>query len=208
MTGFDFAFALFSLLLGLSMAEIFQGFARVLKLHAEAHIRHEKRVRVGWLVPLLAILVMLYQLSFWMQAYAVRNTLPFTYITMLVVTIMVGGYYLFSTLVFPEKPEEWPDFDLYYDQYNRLILSGLLVIGIASIYLTTQYGPGETAHMKALDAGPAGTIAALGMLGAVLLTFILIFVRRRWLNLVLLVALIGLFLGGTITFAVAGLTAP
>src|SRR5688500_18814463 len=126
MTGFDFAFALFSLVLGLALAENIGGFARAMRLAARARAGKAHGVRIGFLTPLLAVLVTMSQLSLWHQGYAVRNGLPFSYLTLLAIVAVVGTYYLFSSLVWPHDPQEWPDFDEHYDQHNRLILSGIL----------------------------------------------------------------------------------
>ena len=49
MSAFEFFFSFYGLLLGLSVAELVGGFARV---------RHERhRVRFGWVTPLLALFV-------------------------------------------------------------------------------------------------------------------------------------------------------
>ena len=57
MDAFNFAFSLFGLLLGFSLAEVLSGFARALK-------RGSAR-KLGWLTTLLAIFVMLDLTSFW-----------------------------------------------------------------------------------------------------------------------------------------------
>ncbi len=73
MSQFDLIFALLSLLLGLSIAELLSGFARVLRLKARQRavakgvVRVNEAddapppVRVGWLVPLLGLYVLVDQ---------------------------------------------------------------------------------------------------------------------------------------------------
>ncbi len=57
MSAFEFFFSFYGLLLGLSVAELVGGFARVL---------HERqRVRFGWLTPLLALFVAVDLVTFW-----------------------------------------------------------------------------------------------------------------------------------------------
>jgi len=205
MTGFDFVFALFSLVLGLAVAEVLGGFASVMKLHASARAGRARDVRVGWLVPMLAALVVLNQLSFWMMAYSVRETLPFGYLTLFAVLVVVGAYYLFSVLVFPDDPADWPDFDLYYDQHNRLILGGILAINLASAVVVNVWAPKLTAVQLAARQGMAGTIGALGVFAALLLMLALIFVKNRRLNIVLLAMLIVATVGGAAMVAASGL---
>ena len=52
MSGFDLVFALFGLVLGLAITEVLGGFSRVMKMRGTVH--------VGWLVPLLGLLVLIY----------------------------------------------------------------------------------------------------------------------------------------------------
>jgi len=202
MSPFDFLFALFSLLLGLAMAEILQGFGQVMKFHARARAGLERRVRVGVLVPLLALYVLLSQLFFWTQTYRIQERLPFNYLTLLVVTAIVGGYYLLSVLVWPDELDDWPDFDAYYDQHNRLILSGNLTLTIAGAVITGIYSDPSTAPVVSTIVL---AIEALGFGGALLLNFVVIFVRRRRLNAALLALLILLDVGGAIATVAAGI---
>lgn len=202
MSPFDFLFALFSLLLGLAMAEILQGFGQVMKFHARARAGFERRVRVGVLAPLLALYVLLSQLFFWTQTFSIQGRLPFNYLTLLVVTAIVGGYYLLSVLVWPDELEDWPDFDAYYDQHNRFILSGNLALTLAGAIITGIYSDPSKAPVV---SNTVLAVEGLGFGGALLLNFIVIFVRRRRLNAVLLALLILLDIGGGIATAAAGI---
>lgn len=205
MTGFDFIFALFSLLLGLGMAEVLGGFARVVKLHARARAGLIVGVRVGWLVPLLALFVLLGQLSFWTITYAVRDQVPFNYLTLVGVTAIVGGYYLLSVLVWPDDPADWPDFDRYYDQHNRLILSGNLLLTLAAAAVSIGFAPRPTPAQLAHRETSAALLGVVGVYGALLLNVVLIFVRARRLNVALLAALICLQVGGSAALIGAGM---
>ena len=204
MTGFDFLFALFSLLLGLAMAEVLGGFARVLKLHARARAGHGRGVRVGRLVPLLAVYVLLWQLTGWTILYHARGGIPFNYVTLVVTTIVVGAYYLLSSLVWPEEPDEWPDFDAYYDQFNRVILTGNLLLTIAGVVVSDLYAP--PASQAVLDDATLTAVAGGGMIAALAINLVLIFVRGRRLNAVLLSILIALQIGGSVAGVMAGIT--
>jgi hypothetical protein len=206
MTGFDFAFALFSLLLGLSIAEILGGFAGMMKLHARERVGIATGVRTGRLVPLLALLVLLNQLSFWMIAYSVREALPFTYLTLLGTLVLVGGYYLFSVLVFPDSAELWPDFDAYYDQHNRFILGGMFVFNLAGSVVGGLYAhPRITAAQQAVRDGPIGDFAAISVFGGLILLLVLIFAKGRRINAALLALIIAMNLGGSVLVVMAGL---
>ena len=61
---FEYVFTLFGLLLGLSLAEILRGLGRVLRTNKPLH--------VGWLTPLLGLILMLDLASFWSGAWQMR----------------------------------------------------------------------------------------------------------------------------------------
>jgi len=67
MSGAEFAFTLFGLLLGLALAEGLGGLARALKA------RH--KVRIGWPTALLGLFVSCDVVTFWMYGWAMRKLL-------------------------------------------------------------------------------------------------------------------------------------
>jgi len=186
MSAFDLVFAVFGLLLGLAIAEVLGGFARVLKLKRSA-----KPVRVGWLTPLLGLFVMLDLTSFWGTAYVMRDQMDASYLTLVVVLTIVGVYHLIASVIFPDEPEQWPDFDDWYDKQNRLVIGGLLSVNVA-----TMIGQGVLDSFRPVAEAPDGPAGAVGFLfyagGALslfaLLVALLFVHNRRW-NVAMLVAL-------------------
>jgi len=204
MSDFDLLFALLSLLLGLSIAELLQGFARVLRLQARQRAAAKGAlriddaddapppVRVGWLVPLLGAYVLIDQLSFFTAAFALRDALTANLFTLMAITAVVGGYYLVATLVFPDAPGDWPDFDKYYDEHNRLILGFAICAELAQLVLSFVVDPpNRAADGGAIVAHPMLSGVALVL---VLATFPLLIAafraKRRRVNAVLLGALV------------------
>jgi cation transport ATPase len=170
MSAFDFAFTLFGLLLGLSLAELFGGFARALRA------RH--RVRIGWLSPLLALLMIVDLISFWIGAWNDRASITVTFPTLLFGAAIAGLYYMAAALVFPENLEEWRDLDTYYATQKVWVvvaiqLSNWLVIA-GNMFL---YGNLFTSVL------PFAKFALWVSAGVAL-----ILARPRWLNVVVLVA--------------------
>ncbi|UZK65962.1 hypothetical protein [Sphingomonas sp. M1-B02] len=203
MSAFDFLFAVFSLLLGLAMAEILSGFARVMKIHARHRAGLGKDVRVGWLVPLMGLFVLLSQLTFWTTAFSMRDQLPFNYVVLLCVTAIVGGYYLLSSLVWPDDPLSWPDFDAYYDQHNRFILVGNLALTLAAAVASGFYAR----PAPPVEETPVVIVAVIAVYLGLLLNLILIFVKRRWLNVTLLTLLVGMQIFGPAALLYSGFKA-
>lgn len=185
MSPFELVFAVYGLLLGLSISEVLGGFSRALKLK-----RGSRAVRIGWLTPLLGLLVMLDLTSFWVLAWNARDQIGADYPTLVGVLVMVGIYYLAATLIWPELPEEWPSFDDWYDKQKRMVIGGLLAANIVS-----WIGAGV---LEALHPSPEPTVApnaaielvygisGLSILG--LFAALLIVRSRRW-NVAMLAAL-------------------
>ncbi|QNA83508.1 hypothetical protein G4G27_05425 [Sphingomonas sp. So64.6b] len=198
MSPFELVFAVYGLLLGLAIAEVLGGFSRALKLK-----RGTNAVRIGWLTPLLGVLVMLDLTSFWLLAWDAREQIGANYTTLVCVLAMVGVYYLAATLIFPDAPEEWPDFDDWYDKQNRLVIGGLLAANVASwigvvvldaMHPLPEVAPGPmnaTAELLYMVSG----FSILGLFIALLTVR-----SRRW-NVAMLVAICGFLL-------ISGVTEP
>ena len=93
MSAFEFFFSFYGLLLGLSVAELVGGFARVL---------HERqRVRFGWLTPLLALFVAVDLVTFWNQAWVFFRDAPFNPALLLVGLIIAATFYIAASITFP-----------------------------------------------------------------------------------------------------------
>ena len=131
MTSFEFVFSLFGLLLGLSLAEVLGGFGRA--------VQKRRKLRLGWLTPLLGLIVLLDVSSFWLVAWAMRDAIPIQYFPMMCGLVICGLYYLVATLVFPHDFDDWPDLDPYYFAHKRQVIGGTLgcnllaLIGLAAL---------------------------------------------------------------------------
>jgi hypothetical protein len=185
MTPVELVFAVYGLLLGLAVAEVLGGFSRALKLK-----RGAKAVKIGWLTPLLGLFVMLDLMSFWMVAWAARDQIAANYGTLIAVLAIVGIYYLAATLIFPDDPEDWPDFDDWYDKQNRLVIGGMLTanllswIGQIALEVAAPSADAEAMSDTAMLVAAGGTLAIVALLGALLA------VKGRKANVAMLAALI------------------
>ena len=171
MTGFDLIVRLFALLLGFSIAEILGGFARTLRLKLDLTPVSPRVTRVGWLVPLLGLLVVMDQMSFWLSFYILDTHIPVGFATMLAVLFVVGGFYILSTLVFPAHPERWPDFDAHYFRVKRIVVGGLLAINLALLafsVLLVETGETLTPLGRPSRLGDAASLAFVPLLAGLL----------------------------------------
>lgn len=122
MSAFEFFFSFYGLLLGLSVAELVGGFARVL------HERH--RVRFGWLTPLLALFVAIDLVTFWNQAWVFFRGAPFNPVLLLVGLIIAATFYIAASVTFPrvsaEGVETKIDLDDHFWAHRRLVFGCVL----------------------------------------------------------------------------------
>jgi len=124
MSDFEFIFALFGLLLGLSLAEVLTGFARAV----EWRLRPGSNVQIGWLTPLLGVFVLLDLLSFWQAAWLSRDLIAVSRHSLLAVMVFAGSYYLAASLVFPRGSDEGPDFDEHFFRVRRIVIGVMLAL--------------------------------------------------------------------------------
>lgn len=197
MTGVDLLFQLFALLLGFSVAELLTGLARSGRIRVGATLTCEAGIRIGWLVPLLALLVLVDQTHFWLTAYELKGFFVFDYATLLAILVIIGGYYVISTFVFPDDPQRWPDFDAYYLRTNRTVLAGMIAINFITfayaLYVALGFG-------LEIDSAPVmrswfSFVPAMLFFPCLVLLW---FVKSRRANLVLLGGMNALLLVGAI----------
>jgi hypothetical protein len=122
MSAFEFVFSLFGLLLGFSLVEVLSGLVRTVKLRS--------KIRVGWLTPLLGLFVLVDLTSFWNVAWRSRDAIPANFATLLLGLFVTGLYYFSASMVFPDKPEEWPDFDEWAARHKRQVMGGILLCNL------------------------------------------------------------------------------
>jgi hypothetical protein len=175
MSPFEFVFSLFGLVLGFSLVEVLSGLVKTVKLRGT--------VRIGWLVPLLGLFVMVDLTSFWSVAWQLREKIPANYAVLLLGLGISGLYYFAASMVFPDKPEDWPDFDLWAAAHKRQVLGGIFVSNLMA----------ATAVFSILPPGMNLTFffATNGGLLAVMLASAL--VKPHWATGVLLAAMLAFY---------------
>lgn len=123
MSGFEFIFSLFGLILGLALAEGLGGLARALKA--------SHRVRIGWPTALLGLFVSCDVVTFWMYGWAMRDLLPLSWPVLFGGFVVTAIYYVAASLVFPDDPEGWDDLNTHFDKHRRVVLGGIFLCNVA-----------------------------------------------------------------------------
>lgn len=158
MTAFEFFFSFYGLLLGLSVAALVSGFANVL---------HERRrIRFGWLTPLLAVFVAVDIATFWNQAWVIFRGAPFNSALLILGLVVAATFYVAASITFPrvvaEGVDDRIDLDEHFWAHRRLIFACIMIANLV--------------------------IAALmGLLMAVSPDFVAISTPRLWMGLTLFV---------------------
>lgn len=129
MSEFEFLFALFGLLLGLSLTEVLGGLGRAI----EARLRLGAQIRIGWLTPLLGAFVILDLLSFWAAAWVNRDIVGVSGASLLAVTCFASAYYLASHLVFPRDTASVADFDAHFFRVRRIVIGVMLALLVCQL---------------------------------------------------------------------------
>lgn len=125
MTAFEFVFPLFGLLVGLSYAEMLAGLARSLK--------NKREVRVGWLTPLLGLVILVNLTMIWLGAWEMRDVAAPSSAALLFILVVGGSYFLAASLVFPASGAEVSDLDRHFMDNRTLAL--LVIAGCNFLYL-------------------------------------------------------------------------
>jgi hypothetical protein len=133
MSPFEFVFGLFGLLLGLCIAEIFGGVGRAFE--------QRRQIRIGWLTPLLAILVLCDLTSYWGSLWEDRNVIPMNQVTLMLGALFAGIYYLAAYTVFPDQLQPNCNLDLHFFRVRQLVvgISSLAFFGVALVELTITH---------------------------------------------------------------------
>lgn len=148
LTAFEFVFPLFGLLVGLSFAEMLAGLARTLK--------NKRDVRVGWLTPLLGLVILVNLTMIWLGAWDMRHVAAPSSAGMLFILIVGGSYFLASSLVFPSSSADVRDLDQHFMANRKLAL--LVIAGCNLLYLVRM------ALKIGAGAGPLWWIGNAGFL--------------------------------------------
>lgn len=173
MSAFEFVFSLFGLLLGLSLAEVLGGLVRV--------VQARRSVRIGWLTPMLGLIVMLDLTTFWSIAWVFRDKIPPALLTLVIGLLVSGIYYFAASMVVPKAVEPGIDLDDYYLAHRREVLGAVIAANLVVL----------TAIIAFVELPPilqivVGELFIVPMAVATLSS-------RRWVNVIALILTLAIY---------------
>jgi hypothetical protein len=118
------------LILGLAVTEVLSGLVRTLRAHDLRSI--------GWLTPLLGLVVICDLTSFWGGIWGFRNDMPNLHQAMGAGVVATGLYYVAASLVFPSANV---DLDEHYFRYKRKILALVVVVNLPIMAYQIRHWP-------------------------------------------------------------------
>jgi len=157
LSAFEFFFSFYGLLLGLSVAELVGGFARV--LHQKA------RVRFGFLTPLLAVFVAVDIATFWNQAWSIFRFAPFNMALLVMGLVVASVFYIAASVTFPRPEGEAPiDLDDHFWTHRRTVFLCVLIANliIAAVFFALTLFTGELATLPLAPVFWIGLVLFIG----------------------------------------------
>lgn len=138
MSAFEFLFSFYGLLLGLALTEVIAGASRA--------VNARKRRPIGWLTPLLAVVLVLDLMTFWATAWRDMREVQFHASLLLSAGVAPMIYYFAAKQAFPEPESEIASLDEHFFQHRAWVLGGVVVANQLS-YLPTITDPGTMQGM-------------------------------------------------------------
>ena len=124
---------LFTLLLGFILIEVLSGLMRTLHARSPTGPGIKADIRIGWLTPMLGAYTMLSVLNMWMTVWMFGKSIPVGYDTMTFGLLLCSFYYFAASMIFPDKPREWPDVDEWFWLHRRQVRGCVLIASMLFI---------------------------------------------------------------------------
>jgi hypothetical protein len=142
LSAFEFFFSFYGLLLGLCVAELVGGFARLL---------HDRSaIRFGVLTPLLAGFVASDIATFWNQAWVIFRFAPFNLALLTLGMVVASTFYIAATLTFPRVSRPGDHLDAHFWANRRIVLLCVLAANwlVGGSFLVVASARGELAELN------------------------------------------------------------
>jgi hypothetical protein len=120
------------LVLGFALVEVLSGLAKL--------VRARDRLKIGFLVPLLGILVIGDVTSFWGQAYELRDLMVSVWQSLGIALVITSIYYLAASLAIPSELVTQESYDAAYWKNKRIVFGLVLACNCASWGISFSLG--------------------------------------------------------------------
>jgi len=124
-SGFEYLFTFYGLLLGLAVANVATGFADMW--------RGRDDISPGWTTPLLGLFILLAAAQQWVSYWMAREGLTMEPSTLLISMAVAFPYIFVSTGMFPRQSDKWRSLDDYYAAHSRVLMGALALPALASL---------------------------------------------------------------------------
>lgn len=158
MSAFEFLFSFYGLLLGLCIAEMAAGFSRTWDRRA-VH-------PVGWLAPLLGLILLTDLISFWTNAWYFRDSIEVSYIVAFCAAIITLLYYFAATQVFPRDGSTVSPDEHVMTHRKAVVLAAMLsnALAVVGSIMLVGFSLGTLASTLLLNLPLFVFLAAIGWL--------------------------------------------
>jgi hypothetical protein len=156
-SNFEFILSLVVILLGLGLAEVLGGLARIM--------RQRPRPVIGWATGLLATWTITETILFWRVIWRARDAIPSTSPALFAGFIISALYYFAGALVFPHQLEGVTRLDPYFDHEYKKVVGALLAANtLAYLLRPVVMGWASWSYMEWFDYGSLVLITGAGMI--------------------------------------------
>ena len=164
MSVFDYLSVLFSVIMGLALTQILQGYRALMLARS--------RVKVYWPALIWSALVVLMVAGAWWGMFAMRTFSTWTFAMYAAVVVQITFIYLVAGLAIPDIPVEGPvDMRAMYFAHKGWFF-GLIAVTVVATYLKDYITTGHLSSMA--NAGFLGFFCALAVIAAV--------IKWRWFH--------------------------
>ena len=122
LTPFELFFSLFGLILGLAVAVLIGSLSDIL--------RERSPIPIGWLTPLLALVLLLDLSTMWVNSYTSLSKIEVAFAPFFGAMLVAGLYFFAANMVFPKNFDQWPSLDVYYFHRSRYVFGGVLLANL------------------------------------------------------------------------------
>jgi hypothetical protein len=170
MSAHELQFNLFTLLLGFILVEVLSGLMRTLRARLPATPGATAVVRIGWLTPMLGAYTMLNVLMCWVILWGYLGYIPFGYDTMTLGILLISFYYYAASMIYPDKPRDWPDVDDWFWLHRRQVLSCIVLANIPFFFPDYLLGQSTVSEL----------IVSSVIIGSQIILWLLAIIPRRF----------------------------